>query len=1335
MANSSNLDLQLKISADDQASSKLDGLNVAVEKLQAQIVALQAETEKGGKDWADYATQAAAAGESASSIVVNLEDAAIKLGEITVALTVYSRWRSLVDSVKTGYEALQGAIESATVAGKTVAGSAWNEITSSATRLEVKLADLTASFNGFRTISAGLEVGGLVLALAAVGTKAAESNEQVRAMTEQVGGLGKALQDLDPASKPVQIAKERYEELYKASLQLKQSTEDLVDPYKRFFDAVQGSNLTVQQAGRTFTDLNQVYQSLRASSAETAEAQNQLADAFDKGVTTVPKLGAIFGATLNPAMEAVAKQMGITREELGRLIDTGQVGADRVIPALAAAARTVSQPLQSAGDAATFAADQFKAMGISAYDLSNQTLPGVANAVDRTGKAIAATIDGSVDPIGAAVEQIQLFGQKIVDWATLTKQSIVEAVQGPDIAAAFKTGLQEAVFGLDYLLVGLREEISAVGQSMGILAASAVTATNPLDDLSAVWSGMNENLIATRDHLNEYVNALEGVDNATGRTAEGAKALTESLKTLPEIKLPAEIQDIVNKLDGLKNSSQSVAAVWKELGTLDFTGNNIRNLLVLRQTIEDVSAKTKDAEGTQAAFSKQLSELPIAQLSALVAKVTELAPRLKEAGDEGALLKTALGAVFQKLNLDAAEAGKSVTETGKQAAEAFRLLATSAETTGAQVRAALSAALDSAKTQADVNLIKTQFDELARSGQASAKLIADGNLEIAKRLEELLPKISPVENAFRDLGVKSAASLQAAADTAATAFNDLKENGAAAGAVLQDAFLRWADAALKAAQASDLPVPAIVRNQAAALGLTGALQSLIDKYPRLNLEQEANVQLADKNASAARGYVSSLEAVASAQINGIRQQIALAQAMGDTEDAQQKSIELAKLEAQWQQTIAAAKLFAIEAEKKEVEAKIASLTATQQNTQAVQLEIAGLQLRLQALGKQQEAEKLLIQLQEQRLKLQGLQVGEGQQQIQGIQQNTTAVDQNTAALNKNAKEAEAAAGGAKSFYAVIAQVRAEVAALSEQALDALDRKMTNLTQDLSASGFRDLADDVGIASAEIQDLTQHVEDAQAAFRYNASNALFASGLGQFLDELKAAQAEVIATYYQQKLAVEQVKESLDAMTQAGAVDMGTLKLATEAANGSFNLLKEQDLTELRASIDKANESLRKMQEEAQTAQDRIAELNAEIAKEKGDTATSERLRLELEQRQALAEVEANLAKARNEQNQELIRLYEEQKRKLQELYDLKERNLEQEQRQAKAEASKNATDSGSSSTTTTTTTATKPTTTPGGGGIVVNVNAPNASYLDPKAANDLARAIKPALDDLNRRLA
>jgi myosin heavy subunit len=169
-----------------------------------------------------------------------------------------------------------------------------------------------------------------------------------------------------------------------------------------------------------------------------------------------------------------------------------------------------------------------------------------------------------------------------------------------------------------------------------------------------------------------------------------------------------------------------------------------------------------------------------------------------------------------------------------------------------------------------------------------------------------------------------------------------------------------------------------------------------------------------------------------------------------------------------------------------------------------------------------------------------------------------------------------------------------------------------------------------------------------------------NGFQVWEDSIARGAALTKELFYQQKIGVDELKDSITGMAENGALNMYALGAATRSANEDFTLLGDQDLEKLRAAIKDASDKLKSMQEEAQSAKDRIAELNAEIAAAKGDTATSDRMKLQLEQTQALADVETKLAEARQQNNRDLIALYETQKSQLNTLYDLKARNLEQE---------------------------------------------------------------------------
>ena len=154
---------------------------------------------------------------------------------------------------------------------------------------------------------------------------------------------------------------------------------------------------------------------------------------------------------------------------------------------------------------------------------------------------------------------------------------------------------------------------------------------------------------------------------------------------------------------------------------------------------------------------------------------------------------------------------------------------------------------------------------------------------------------------------------------------------------------------------------------------------------------------------------------------------------------------------------------------------------------------------------------------------------------------------------------------------------------------------------------------------------------------------------------------VAQSYRDQKAQLDGTVATLQRFVDEGgnvnAVQQAMIQSSGNLQN-QYSLLDEQDLSNLRGALDEVNQKIREMQQETQDATTRLAELNAKIAAEKGDAATADRLKLELDQQQQLAEVEAQLAQARAQNNRELITLYEEQKQKLQELYDLKSRNLE-----------------------------------------------------------------------------
>ena len=508
---------------------------------------------------------------------------------------------------------------------------------------------------------------------------------------------------------------------------------------------------------------------------------------------------------------------------------------------------------------------------------------------------------------------------------------------------------------------------------------------------------------------------------------------------------------------------------------------------------------------------------------------------------------------------------------------------------------------------------------------------------------------------------------------------------------------------------------------AAAL-LADKLKAEADSQQNGIAAKERVIQRTGQIAAASSNYVSALESVANAQLSGLRAEIDLANAKGYTWEAQRKSVELARLEAQWSKALAEAKQADIAAQRAATEAQIAGLQAKNDNAEATQKEIAALQLKLVALGKQAEAEQIAA-------KAKALSAAQTNKAAEAERKHTQASEQTA---ESSEKVAEANAKQAQSYTLM---EDAATGALRE--LSGLSKGMNEL---LSASlGLQDIGKLFGGEwTGELGKLKLALDQTEAAIKHNTTAGGVLSGA--FLTNANAANA-ARKSYLEQAIAAESLGAELAALagdTNANARSLSEMVGAAEAAKAGMGLLDDARLDKLQGEIDAANDKLRQMQDEAQSAADRIVELNAEIAAERGDTAAADKLKLELEQKQALAEVDDKLAEAQSTNNAALIALYEEQKRKLEELYRLKEKNLEADIRARENEDRTNRRGGGGSTTGSITSAAPQPSVpvaTGGGGGFAVNVYANNARLLDSRFAEELARQMVPVFGDIRRRSA
>ncbi len=235
--------------------------------------------------------------------------------------------------------------------------------------------------------------------------------------------------------------------------------------------------------------------------------------------------------------------------------------------------------------------------------------------------------------------------------------------------------------------------------------------------------------------------------------------------------------------------------------------------------------------------------------------------------------------------------------------------------------------------------------------------------------------------------------------------------------------------------------------------------------------------------------------------------------------------------------------------------------------------------------------------------------------------------------------------------------RQQTAALSE-ATKALFELKAGLSTGIDISLFPKMSDEAAKATKEIEQANAMIEalDNQMAFSTGT--------VGYFMDKVQKAGNQATKAYYEQKLAAEALEASINqvgvsAVTRFGstAAAAKTLTGDVEKAIGSFNLLNDQDLNQLRSALDSANDKLREMKEATDDARVRLAELNAELLEAQGLDQKAELLRQQLDYQQTLAEIEAQRQEAELTGNRELVTILTEQKSTLDQINRTKIANI------------------------------------------------------------------------------
>lgn len=246
------------------------------------------------------------------------------------------------------------------------------------------------------------------------------------------------------------------------------------------------------------------------------------------------------------------------------------------------------------------------------------------------------------------------------------------------------------------------------------------------------------------------------------------------------------------------------------------------------------------------------------------------------------------------------------------------------------------------------------------------------------------------------------------------------------------------------------------------------------------------------------------------------------------------------------------------------------------------------------------------------------------------------------AIRESAEQAKAAGGIVSGFYNSAISV---MSSLSEGAV----------------AEFKKLRGEVVPVGNELDVVRQRVEQTEQALGRmgTAGGSRFIAFLGQITRDAVTVQK----SFLDQASAAERLVEQLNAIGEGGQASGGALDYLIRRAEDSLtelNLLDDQRLDQLASAIDSANTKLRQMQEETQSARDRLTELNAEILEAQGQDQKAELLRQQLDYQQQLADIEKQRQDAELTGNRELLAILDQQQSKLEELNRIKVENINNE---------------------------------------------------------------------------
>ncbi|MCH7395224.1 tape measure protein [Acinetobacter dispersus] len=677
------------------------------------------------------------------------------------------------------------------------------------------------------------------------------------------------------------------------SAQIRLATKDTGD----FKSAIAGvhqialiTNSSLDSTAELFTKLNTVAKDMGMTQQQALDLTKTVTQAIKLGGGSVQgseaavqqfiqamQGGVLRGEEFNSMMEngyglaeALAKGLGVTTGELRKMAEGGELSAERVLKSLegqkgaieaayAELPNTIGNALQKIatswqivigemdqangasatvaewlsvladnldivevllndiGDGFVWFGDQLKKIDPQTIEALKTALLSAYDAIKSLGTTLGTVFESTVDVLNTTLGQIFNFSSGI-DSASDKTNGFTKALQAVNVVFGFlNDGFKAINIGINLIIGGAYDAAAAFSYWKSKITFGD-TSAQAMKDFEALSNEAQKHYKKSSDAAMEFESAGVEAIRQIGltQTEKDAESVASS-----KIKLDKLLADQNTEVEGKKASEdEKIAAVQKYAEAAIKANGGVIDGTMQADLMTKGYIVTLDEAGKVAVTAWGAAENGATKASNETDKARKAAAAL------GLDLDVSLDRVSEKFkkgrqNIDDFAAGlKGLGAEGKQAADV--------------TYEAWSNWLETAKSQAEIDLAKAKLLEFEKQGVLSTKQVEMGMLALDQQTEKVAESTDDVTQAFKRLGIQTKEQLKLAADSALVDFNTIKASGQATSEGLKQAYERVMQAA---AASGDQAVIANAKAQGASVGL----QAQIDETGKSSVKSTQEI--------------------------------------------------------------------------------------------------------------------------------------------------------------------------------------------------------------------------------------------------------------------------------------------------------------------------------------------------------------------------------------------------------------------------------------------------------------------------------------------------------------